>query len=60
MIIDVNYKVGNINDYGVVIYAENGETLQIWQSTVGDDNKIEEIYAQTPNSESSSILLSPY
>ena len=60
MIIDVNYKVGNINDYGVVIYAENGETLQISQSTVGDDNKIEEIYAQTPNSESSSILLSTY
>lgn len=55
MIVDVNYKVGNWNDYRVVMYDETGEMLQISQSTISEDNKTEKICAQAPNSESTSI-----
>lgn len=55
MIVDVNYKVGNWNDYRVVMYDETGEMLQMSQSTAGEDNKTEKICAQAPNPESTSI-----
>lgn len=55
MIVDVNYKVGNWNDYRVVIYDETGEIIQISQTKVSEDNKTEKICSQAPSSESNSI-----
>lgn len=55
MIVDVNYKIGNWNDYRVVIYDETGEIIQISQTTASEDNKTEKICSQAPSSESNSI-----
>lgn len=55
MIVDVNYKIGNWNNYRVVIYDENGEIIKISQTIASKDNKNEKICSQGPNSESNSI-----
>lgn len=55
MVVDVNYKVDNWYDYRVVMYDENGEMLQISQSTRDEANNTEKIYAQAADSESTSI-----
>lgn len=55
MIVDVNYKIANWNDYRVVIYDETGQIIQIFQTTVSEDKKTEKIYSQAPSSESNSI-----
>lgn len=55
MIVDVNYKVGKWNDYRVFMYDENGEIIQTSQSIASEDNRSEKIFAQAPNTESTSI-----
>ena len=58
MRLDVDYKVGNWNDYRLFIFDENGEMLQSY-SKVENKNNIdtEKTVVEVPNSESKSIRI---
>ncbi len=57
MIFSLTYKKDKWNEYEVSIYDENGEELNLSDSSIDEENKTENIIFKAPSNESKSIII---
>ncbi len=57
MIFSLTYKKDKWNEYEISIYDENGEELNLSDSSIDEENKTENIIFKAPSNESKSIRI---